>query len=101
MKRDLRPFPLAEAMKALLGGTSGARIITMGCQQWDATLSAAYAQGWILLELDERRETGARVPEGGGMTRHALRSPGSGSTVALILVPGPRLNLELGPSTCR
>ena len=53
MKRDLRPFPLAEAMAALLGGSPSALIITMSIGQWDAALRAAYAQGWILLELDD------------------------------------------------
>ncbi len=53
MHRDLTSFPLADAMKALSGGTPLARIITMGIGQWDGLLSAAYAAGFILLELDE------------------------------------------------
>lgn len=51
--RDLNPYPLADALKALSGGVPQARIITMGEKQWDGLLSAAYAQGWILLELDD------------------------------------------------
>jgi hypothetical protein len=50
--RDLHPCPLDEAMKALTGGAP-ARLMTMGVGQWDAALSAAYEQGWLLLELDE------------------------------------------------
>lgn len=51
--RDLKPFPLADARKALVGEMPGARLITMAVGQWDSILAAAYAQGWILLELDE------------------------------------------------
>lgn len=51
--RDLKPFPLAAALKVLSGGVSGARIITMGEGQWDSLLAAAYEQGWILLELND------------------------------------------------
>lgn len=54
IQRDLRPFPLAEALRALSGVQPGALVITMGEGQWDAMLSTAYAAGWILLELDER-----------------------------------------------
>jgi hypothetical protein len=49
----LTPFPVADALKALSGGMPGARIITMDTGQWDALLSAAYEQGWILLEVDD------------------------------------------------
>jgi hypothetical protein len=28
------------------------RVMTMGEGQWDGMLAAAYAQGWVLLELD-------------------------------------------------
>jgi hypothetical protein len=45
--RDLRPIPLAEVPGA-------GPIITMSPGQWDALLAAAYAAGWILLEVDER-----------------------------------------------
>jgi hypothetical protein len=47
-------------MKAVSGGTPGARIMTMGVGQWDGFLSAAYAAGFILLELDEN-ETPVRA----------------------------------------
>ena len=60
MHRDLTPFPLADAIKALSGGTPRARIVTMGVEQWDGLLSAAYAAGFILLELDEN-ETPVRA----------------------------------------
>ena len=50
LHRDLTPFPLHEALAALVGRR--ALIITMGVNQWDATLSAAYNAGWILLEID-------------------------------------------------
>jgi hypothetical protein len=53
LHRDLRPFPLAEAMAALLGGVPGTLVVTMSEGQWDGVLSAAYSTGWILLELDE------------------------------------------------
>jgi hypothetical protein len=49
--RDLTPFPLDEAMSAL-SGAKPALIITMGTEQWDPTLAAAYNAGWILLEID-------------------------------------------------
>jgi hypothetical protein len=51
--RDLRPLPLADAMKALTGGGPGGLVITMGEGQWDGILSAAYENGWILLELND------------------------------------------------
>lgn len=60
MHRDLTPFPLADAMKALSGGTPRVRVMTMGVEQWDGLLSAAYAAGFILLELDEN-ETPVRA----------------------------------------
>lgn len=50
--RDLRPIPLVEAMKALSGSVPQARLITMCPGQWDGLLAAAYAAGWILLEVD-------------------------------------------------
>ena len=53
MIRDLRPFPLEDAIKALSGGHSRARVMTMGTSQWDELLSAAYRDGWILLELND------------------------------------------------
>lgn len=52
--RDLRPFPLADALRAVSGAQPGALVITMGEGQWDATLRQAYELGWILLEIDER-----------------------------------------------
>jgi hypothetical protein len=51
--RDLHPFPLDEAIKALSGAIPRARVMTMAIGQWDGLLSAAYAAGFILLELDE------------------------------------------------
>ena len=51
--RDLRPYPLADAQKALAGGGQQGLMITMSSGQWDALLAAAYEQGWILLELDD------------------------------------------------
>ena len=53
MIRDLRPFPLEDAIKALSGGLPRARVMTMGASQWDELLSAAYRDGWILLELND------------------------------------------------
>jgi len=49
--RDLTPFPLDEAMAAF-SGAKPALIITLGTEQWDTTLAAAYKAGWILLEID-------------------------------------------------
>ncbi len=49
-------MPLADALRALSGGQPGTVVVTMGEGQWDATLSAAYEQGWILLEVDEREQ---------------------------------------------
>lgn len=51
--RDLHPFPLAAALRAALGGAPPAIVMTMSVGQWDGLLSAAYEQGWILLELDD------------------------------------------------
>lgn len=56
MRRDLHPVPLTAAIEALLGGSPGTRVITMSEGQWDALLSAAYEQGWTLLELDEHEQ---------------------------------------------
>jgi len=47
MTRDLHPMRLDEAIKART------RKMTMSDGQWNPLLSAAYEQGWILLELDE------------------------------------------------
>lgn len=52
IERDLRPMPLDEALRAVSGARPGTLVITMGEGQWDATLSMAYAAGWILLEVD-------------------------------------------------
>jgi hypothetical protein len=49
---DLEPYPLGDALKALSGAAPGLRLITMGAGQWDSLLAAAYAQGWILVEMD-------------------------------------------------
>ena len=46
--RDLHPVPLAEVWPV----RPGMRVMTMGEGQWDGMLAAAYAQGWVLLELD-------------------------------------------------
>jgi hypothetical protein len=51
IRRDLTPFPLADVLP--LEPRSGQRVVTMSEGQWDNLLSEAYAQGWILLELDE------------------------------------------------
>lgn len=52
-RRDLHPIPLDEVLPLSL---KPERIITMSEGQWDGLLSAAYEQGWILLELDEREK---------------------------------------------
>lgn len=52
--RDLRPMPLADALRAVSDARPGTLVITMGQGQWDALLATAYSDGWILLELDER-----------------------------------------------
>jgi len=52
--RDLRPLPLNEVLP--LGSKPSLLIITMSEGQWDETLSAAYEQGWVLLELDENEQ---------------------------------------------
>jgi len=49
--RDLRPLPLADVLP--LGSHPEHMVMTMGEGQWDAMLSAAYANGFILLELDD------------------------------------------------
>jgi hypothetical protein len=66
--RDLHPIPLADALRQGLD----ACVITMGFGQWDATLSAAYHAGWILLEVDENevpvrayQKNGPKPPEAG------------------------------------
>lgn len=48
----LLELPLADAMRVLNGGEA-AVIVTMSQGQWDVLLSAAYAQGFLLLELDD------------------------------------------------
>jgi hypothetical protein len=48
--RDLRPLPLTDVLPL---GRPGQLVMTMSIGQWDAMLSVAYEQGWILLELDE------------------------------------------------
>ena len=49
MRRDLKPFPLADLLPL---GRSGQLVVTMAEGQWDDMLSAAYSAGWVLLELD-------------------------------------------------
>ena len=51
--RDLHPFRLDEALKALSGGIPQARVMTMNVEQGDEMLAAAYTNGWILLEMDD------------------------------------------------
>jgi hypothetical protein len=46
-------MPLAEALSALSRATPGTCVITMSTGQWDTLLAAAYADGWILLEVDD------------------------------------------------
>jgi hypothetical protein len=48
--RDLRPIPLTEILPL---GSKPWVVMTMSEGQWDATLSAAYAAGFVLLELDD------------------------------------------------
>lgn len=64
--RDLRPFPLADVLPL---GRPGQLVMTMAEGQWDAMLSTAYEQGWILLELDER-EKPVRAYRKAGVTAH-------------------------------
>ena len=52
MRRDLHPVPLAE----IISGKRPPRMITMAEGQWDALLSAAYENGWVLLELDDNEK---------------------------------------------
>ena len=52
--RDLRPFPLDDVLP--LGSRPGQLVMTMTQGQWDAMLSAAYTDGWVLLELDENEK---------------------------------------------
>lgn len=49
---DLFEIPVADAVGALTGGKP-AVVVTMSEGQWDSFLGAAYAQGFILLELDD------------------------------------------------
>ena len=48
---DLHQVPLAEVLP--LGSVRGALYVTMTRGQWDALLAAAYAEGSVLLEVDE------------------------------------------------
>jgi hypothetical protein len=48
--RDLRPFPLAEVLPL---GSRPLIVMTMSEGQWDGMLAAAYAAGYVLLELDD------------------------------------------------
>ncbi len=47
---DLNVVPLAE----VLPPRPGVLVVTMGAGQWDALLAAAYAEGDVLVEVDER-----------------------------------------------
>ena len=51
--RDLHPLPLDEALAYFLRKRTGAVVVTMAEGQWDGLLSAAYDNGWVLLELDK------------------------------------------------
>jgi len=53
-RRDLTPFPLSRVLP--LEPRPGQLVVTMSEGQWDSLLSAAYEQGWILLELDENEK---------------------------------------------
>lgn len=48
--RDLRPFPLAEVLPL---GSKPVIVMTMSEGQWDGILAAAYAAGYVLIELDD------------------------------------------------
>ena len=48
--RDLRPIPLDDVLPL---GSKPVLVMTMAQGQWDAMLSAAYAAGYVLLELDD------------------------------------------------
>jgi hypothetical protein len=48
--RDLHPMPLSKALPIRPGTCT----ITMSEGQWDGLLAAAYADGWTLLEVDDR-----------------------------------------------
>lgn len=41
IQRDLKPFPLGEAMAALLGGVPGTLVVAMSEGQWDGLLACA------------------------------------------------------------
>lgn len=51
--RDLRPVPLADVLPL---GRPGQLVMTMVEGQWDGLLSAAYEEGFVLLELDENEK---------------------------------------------
>ncbi len=48
---DLHAIPLAEVLP--LGSSGPTLFVTMARGQWDGMLAAAYADGWVLLEIDE------------------------------------------------
>lgn len=56
MKRptDLHVVPLAEVLP--IGALPGVLYVTLGIGQWDALLAVAYADGYVLLEMDEKDE---------------------------------------------
>ena len=47
--RDLNRIPLVEVLPL---GKNPMLVITMGRKQWDEMLATAYADGWVLLEVD-------------------------------------------------
>jgi hypothetical protein len=55
-RRDLRPIAVKDALGILSGERPADVVITMSVGQWDGLLSAAYAGGCVLLELDENEE---------------------------------------------
>jgi hypothetical protein len=48
----LRPIPLADALPV----RPGVAYATMSPGQWDALLAVLYADGWVLLELNDHEE---------------------------------------------
>jgi hypothetical protein len=46
--------PLAEVLP--MSAWPGLLYVTMGAGQWDGLLAAAYADGWVLLELDANED---------------------------------------------
>jgi hypothetical protein len=63
---DLRVVPLADVLP--MGARPGLLYVTMGPDQWDALLAAAYADGWVLLEVEDKEPVRAYRREGAGAT---------------------------------